>query len=121
MSNLHEVWFLGCLLVTIGVEASVAYGLLRFGRLGTNVNRHREMRDGLLCIAGINLITHPLAWSVCAMDWAPFGIIEVGVWAAEVVLLRGYLVTRWRDGIGIGTASNLTTTVMGVLVGHIVQ
>lgn len=118
MWNPHEVWFLVCLMVTIGVEVSVSYGLLRFGHWGMHVNHGREMRDRLICIAGINLVTHPLAWSVCAMDWAGFSTAEAGVWTAEVLMLRWCVVTRWRDGLGIGITSNLATTGMGVLVGY---
>jgi hypothetical protein len=107
------VSFPAALLLTLAVEVPLYVAALAALRLA------RPMRATLLA-AAVNLLTHPLLWTLLAPRPALGALVaaEVVVWAAEAVLL--WLALRRRSSLPLlglmSAGANAASILAGVLV-----
>lgn len=102
--------YLIALSVTLVVEVAVAaVWLIRIDNPLT--------RSALLVfVVGINLISHPLAWTLWSYDWCEFWMTEAGVVLLEFLALRLCLGISGKTALAISLSMNIGSVLIGVLL-----
>ena len=96
------------LVLTLLVELSVIAVWLSFDH---------EQHDALailMLVAGINFVTHPLAWLVFGGLSVDFWIIEIAVIVSEAIGLRWIPKVSFRKAFLVSAAMNLTSLTSGL-------
>ena len=93
------------LVLTIATEFPVAMFVL--GK--------RDWRRTLLAVMCVNFITHPIAWQLAA-EGVPIFPLEVVITLVESALLAIVLRTQPRRAFLAGSAMNIVSAVIGILL-----
>jgi hypothetical protein len=102
------------LVMSIAIEAVVAFALIRSLRWG------REANAALAAALG-TLVTHPLVWVLVPRLEAPLGyagsvaLIESGVVLAESLAYRMIVPLAWRRALAASLVANAASTAAGLL------
>jgi hypothetical protein len=98
------------MMITLVVEVPIYLLVFRFAGL-------LPLRSGLAVAAGLNLLTHPLAWWLMSSHPGWFLPVEAGVWLVETGLL--WALVRRDAAVLLLTA--LVANLASILAGHLIS
>ncbi len=73
------------------------------------------VRDWVLCIIGLNLVSHSLAWAIIAFGHGGFWPVECNVTLFEACGLKVILGQRWKNAALLSLSMNMTTIFIATM------
>jgi hypothetical protein len=79
-------------------------------------NNRISFPQWMVVVVGVNLLSHPIAWTVVSADVLSFYWVELFVIGIEAVIFRVLLVDSNSKAIAISLAANLASMLVGFAI-----